>query len=168
MNASKASHVHIETQHWCNLLNLLQLNQLGKDCINAYRSALLPVLAGNNKLCSLCSEWRWLQAEENSVDVWGRAQDQSGASQTFPVHLLRLGAHVDNDVRMRDPDLFPTPYVPLCQPVLIYLPLNIFARLHCANTGWSMQVSIVRVCIFTIANGFGPAHWVLFESLKWY
>ena len=93
-------------------------------------------------------------------------RESTGASQTFPVHLLRLGAHVDNDVRMRDPDLFPTPYVPLCQPVLIYLPLNIFARLHCANTGWSMQVSIVRVCIFTIANGFGPAHWVLFESLK--
>ena len=36
---------------------------------------------------------------------------------------------------------FPPPFVPLCQPVLIYLPLNIFARLYCANIPASIHAS---------------------------
>ena len=93
----------------------------------------------------------------------------SGASQTFPVHLvgpivctvytlctfalLGHGAHAASMCSHAgsNPDLFPPPYVPLCQPVLIYLTLNILhARLYCANRGWSMQVSLARVCNSTI------------------
>ena len=130
MNASKASHVHIETQHWCNLLNLLQLNQLGKDCINAYRSALLPVLAGNNKLCSLCSEWRWLQAEENSVDVWGISQEPLKPFQSICFDSVHM-------------------WTTMCAcGTLIYFPLHTF---HCVNRSWFIFHSIsLRVYIVPI------------------
>ena len=95
---------------------------------------------------------------------------RSAASQTFPVHLvgcahLSTFALVGRVVHLLlcatmcthagpNPDLFPPRYAPLCQPVLIYLAVNILrARLYVANRGWSMQVSPEPgFASFTIAN----------------
>ena len=48
---------------------------------------------------------------------------------------------------------FPPPFVPLCQPVLIYLPLNIFARLYCANIPASIHASKAGFLHLQIGKG---------------
>ena len=121
-------------------------------------------------LCTQSGKWWWLKSRKAEPRFEAEQSIRSAASQTFPVHLvgcahLSTFALVGRMVHMLlcatmcthagpNPDLFPPRYAPLCQPVLIYLAVNILrARLYVANRGWSMQVSLEPgFASFTIAN----------------